>query len=563
MTKLQPKICKMCNQEFIPNSNNQIYCHREHYMTCPVCGKSYIEKNKDKYKFPPTACSKECKVKRIQATSMQKYGMLAPGNNPEAREKSKQTMQKRYGVDHAQQSKTIKQKSIDTWIEKYGVDNPQKVKEIKEKTIQTNMEKYGSICYLNSEEGKNRIDNIMLERYGTTIPLRNNEIMQRCIETNLERYGEANPTKNKQVKNKAIQTSMIRYGVPYPQTLEAVKAKMRDTFIKKYGVDNPSKNKEIIEKIRAKFIEKYKANGPLQVEEIASRIRETNMRLYGVPYYVMLPEVSRSSGKISKINIEIADKLRNIGLNVRLEDVVIDRHSYDIFIPQGNILLEIDPSYTHSIAGNHWNPKGLPKWYHLQKSVIAEREGYRCIHLWDWDSVSKFINLLTVKNTIYDNLSPMIISKEEATEFIDKYSLYDIDDDIQNIVYIGIKYKSKLINLIAFRKDDIINPDWTITGIEHRFNYNVNNGYKKILDYFISNYHPHKITAYSDYSKSNGEILKELGFDYNLFILPNKIWSKGRHAIVDDSSIIPEAMLEDNWRPVYNCGYKVYEKIIE
>ena len=46
------------------------------------------------YKFQNcnVACSYECRVKKTQKTSLEKYGCLAPGNNPEAREKSKKTM---------------------------------------------------------------------------------------------------------------------------------------------------------------------------------------------------------------------------------------------------------------------------------------------------------------------------------------------------------------------------------------------------------------------------------------------------------------------------------------
>ena len=112
---------------------------------------------------------------------------------------------------------------------------------------------------------------------------------------------------------------------------------------------------------------------------------------------------------------------------------------------------------------------------------------------------------------------------------------------------------------MGFRNVDIILKKWEIVCAEHRFGYNIYNGYMKIFNYFLDKYTPDKVIGYSDYSKSNGELLEELGFDQIDYILPNKIWSKGHHAIVDDTNIISEAMLEDNWLPVYNCGYKVYE----
>ena len=554
---IHPRKCKMCGKEFTPNSCHQVYCKRPHYRICPICGKSYLETNVEKFKNPPTACSKECKVKKIQATSLKRYGITAPGNNPEARTKARQTMNDKYGVDYAQQSKQIKQKSIDTWISKYGVDNPQKAQQVRAQTIQTNINKYGSISYLSSDEGKEKIDSVLLDKYGTTIPLRNEKIKQHWIETNISKYGTTNPLGNEEVREKCKQTSLDIYGTEYPQSSEIVKQRVKDTFMRNYGVDNCFKAKEVIDKIHKTFYEKYKANGPLQVEEIAARIRNTNMKRYGVPYYVMLPNVAKSSGRISSINRNIQRRLREFGIDGQLE-YAVDKKSYDIYIPQGDILLEINPSYTHSTAGNHWNPSGIDKNYHLNKTLLAEHNGYRCMHLWDWDCSSKFISLLTTKNIIYDKVNIEVIDKEEANEFIQKYSLYDISNT-PNVIYLGARYKSKVICLIGFRLLDVLAKTWDITCIEHRFNYNVYNGNQQILNYFIEKYTPNKIIGYADYSKSNGEILENLRFTYVRFVLPNKIWSKGRHAIIDSPYIVETAMIEDGWLPVYNCGYKVYE----
>ena len=180
------------------------------------------------------------------------------------------------------------------------------------------------------------------------------------------------------------------------------------------------------------------------------------------------------------------------------------------------------------------------------------------MHIWDWDCPSKFIKALVSKNIIYRKLSPVLIDSEEAKKFIQKYSLYDITENVDHVLFIGLRYKTKLMSLMGFKLTNFLTNTWTLICIEQRFNYVIYNGNKTILNHFIKLCNPHQIIAYADYSKTNGEILENLGFEYNSFILPNKIWSKGRHAIVDDPSIISEAMLDDGWLPVYNCGYKVY-----
>lgn len=558
MFTLKEKTCEICGKPFMPNGPKQKYCKEPHYRKCPVCGKSYVEPNFCKFKSPPTTCSMGCRVAKRTQTSILKYGMVAPGNNPEAREKAKKTMRDRYGVEYAQESKEIRQKSINTCRERYGVDNPQQCREIQTRTKNTNIQKYGSSSYLNSEIGKSNIANIMLDKYGTTIPLRNPDIKRHRIETNMEKYGVPYPTVLPEVKEKSRQTSLIRYGTDYPQSSEQVKQRMKDTFIRNYGVDNPLKSKEIIEKINKSFYSHYGAHGVLSVEEIASKIRSTNMKRYGVPYYVMLPHVSRSSGRVSKLNLDISDRLTQCGINNHIEHS-IGTLSYDIYIPQANMLLEIDPSYTHNTYGNHWRSKGISRWYHLKKTLLARKNGYRCIHLWDWDCVSKFVNSLTTVHTVYPVIPPEIIPKDAATKFIQQYGLYDVTKNISNLAFIGIRYKTKLMSLMGFRQIDPILNVWELVCIENRFNYKVFDGHQKILKEFIRQYNPSKIISYADFSKTNGESLEALGFKYIKFVMPNRIWSKGRHAIIDDSKIIPEAMLTEHWLPVYNCGYLLYE----
>lgn len=561
MSKYSAKICKICGKEFMPNSAHQVYCKDTHYRICPICGKSYAENNLDKFKYPPTTCSVECRVKKRTQTSLEKYGISAPGNNPDARRKAKQTMNDRYGVNYAQESKEIRKKSINTWIENYGVDNPQKCADIQKKTADTNIERYGSKSYLTSKEGKEVIDEIMLNKYGTTVPLRNPSIQDRQIATNIERYGIEYPILLPEMREKAKQTSLQKYGTEYPQSSEIVKQRTKDTFIRNYGVDNCFKSKEIIEKIHKAFFEHYGVDAVMNSPEIADRIRETNMKRYGVPYGIMLSKARKSSGVISKTNRNIIAKLNTIGISTKPEHT-IGNQSYDIYIPQSNMLIEIDPTYTHNTVGNHWNSNGISKDYHLKKTLQAIDAGYRCIHLWDWDSSDKFISSLTTGTIIYNKLYPEIINKTEATEFIQQYSLYDVTRNIQNIAYIGIRYKSKLMLIMGFKQTDPLLNTWELVCIENRFNYKVHNGNQIILDEFIHNYNPSKITCYVDFSKSNGEILENLGFEYTQFVLPNKIWSKGRHAIIDSPTIIPDAMILDHWLPVYNCGYKVYEKYL-
>ena len=561
MFTLSIKKCEICGKDFMPTNPRQKYCKDIHYRKCPICGKEYEEPNLDKFKQPPTTCSMECRVKKRTITSIEKYGINAPGNNPNAREKAKQTMRERYGVDYAQESKEIKDKSIKTWISKYGVDNPQKDNRVKAKTANTNLERYGSTSYLTSDCGKPVIESIMMNKYGTTVPLRNSDIKEHWKSTNLEKYGSISPLQNEDIKEQMKENSIIKYGTEYPQSSEIVKQHIKDTFIRNYGVDNCFKSKDIIEKIHRSFFNKYGVHGVMEVPHIAQKIIATNMKKYGVPYGIMVNKARISSGAISKINRAMQKKLNDVGFDTSTEYVIQNR-IYDIRIYPGNTLIEIDPSYTHNSIGNHWSGEGKSKYYHLEKTLIALKNGYRCMHLWDWDCQSKFINSLINKHTIYTDSSPIILTPEDASDFIQQYGLYNVTENIHNVIFIGIQYKTKLMSLIGFKQIDSLMNIWELICIESRFGYTVYNGNQLILDEFIRLYDPNKIVSYADFSKTNGDSLDALGFKYIKFIMPTKIWSKGRHAIIDDGNIIPEAMIADRWFPVYNCGYKMYEKYI-
>lgn len=54
--------CKFCGQEFVPRSNRQIYCDREHYRQCPSCGELYIERYSENLKRPPRLCCSTCRI---------------------------------------------------------------------------------------------------------------------------------------------------------------------------------------------------------------------------------------------------------------------------------------------------------------------------------------------------------------------------------------------------------------------------------------------------------------------------------------------------------------------
>ena len=86
-TVLTKKICLLCGKEFQPRTGRQMYCEDMHYGPCPVCGKS--TKILDPVLGPP-ACSEECRMARINATCLERYGNKDAVNSEHAKQLAKQ-----------------------------------------------------------------------------------------------------------------------------------------------------------------------------------------------------------------------------------------------------------------------------------------------------------------------------------------------------------------------------------------------------------------------------------------------------------------------------------------
>lgn len=433
--KLATRICKFCGKEFIPNSAKQVYCKGPHIRKCPICGKDYIEDNVENLKRPEVACSYKCRAKATRDTSLKKYGVVAPGNNKEAREKAKQTTLEHLGVEYAMQSKEVRDKS-------------------------------------------------------------------------------------------------------------------KKTLIERYGVDNASKSREIIEKRM-----------------------ETNIKKYGHPAAFMLPE-NQCHSPISKTNRRFAEKLESVGIHYIFEKRVSHKY-YDLYLPDLNILIEINPTYTHNSYHNHYLDCGLDKYYHRDKSKLAEYNGFRCIHVFDWDDQDKLIAMLNPDKYVIGARECQIyrINNTVGSKFLSDYHLNGTGR--LQILYLGLVYKGEIVQVIAFGKS--------------RYNKNYNNelirmcthpkyrivgGFERLFRYATVNYGIDNIVTYCDYSKFSGLSDINLGMKYVRSNPPNLIWSKdglkisdnllnakGHKNILRNSNLDNDrdiSMLNDGWLPIYDCGTKVF-----
>lgn len=499
-------------------------------------------------------------IKKISLNKLQKllkqYGIKKPKDLFYSQ--VKQIVKNKYGVDNVSQLKEVREKVKKTVVKKYGVNNVSQIEDVKSKKKQKAIEKYGVDCVLQNEIIKEKIKN-----------------------TNMQKYGVDNIGKSKSVRNKAKNTNLERYGVEYPGQSMVVKNKIKSTNIQRYGVPCVLQSEEIKMKIAKTNKERYGSYDNLSNPIFKEKIKNTCLNRYGVPYACMTEQCRKANGNAnSKINQKFSQMLKNNGIENKLEKP-LNKYSYDIEILNSNILIEINPTYTHNTThGSEFRghkKKPLHKEYHFGKTINASKNGYRCIHIWDWDNKDKIINILKPKEKFYArDCECREISKNESGIFLEKNHLQGSCRGQK--VMIGLFLDNNLVEVMVFGKPRYNKKyDWELLRLCSDFEKIIIGGVEKMFKYFLTKYSPKSIISYCDNSKFDGNVYKKLGFIKESYGKPSKHWYniKTKQHITDNllrqrgydqlfntdygKGTSNEMLMKENgFVEIYDCGQSTY-----
>lgn len=627
-------ICKNCNKEYeytvTSRKYKELYCsmhckqeaeekdNRPQNRICKHCGKQYFWTGEVKYygktgnlvdskKFCCYECGKEYKYAKVKATTLEKFGGMGWASK-ELNAKSKQTTLERYGTSNNNQ------KTKETLKAKYGVENISQVKEIsdkiskawknktkeeiaaktskmkqtklkrygnenytnREKQINTTLQKYGVENYLETEECKEKIINTNLKRYGCKRASQNTKISKKISES----WCKKTDTELQEIENKRIETNLKKYGVNYTSQNESVKKTLRENNIKKYGVPYTLQSEEVQTKIKENNLKKYGNPYSIATKEIREKIINTTFERYGVPYNCLTQAcLDANAHMISKVKLKFKNKLASYGISTESE-FVLEKYSYDFKID--DILIEINPTYTHNsttfaqIGKSKFKPKDM--YYHYNKTKVARENGYKCIHIWDWDNEDKIIQMLLSRKTLYArNLQLKEVSLEDTTIFLNMYHLQN--SCLGQEIRLGLYQEKELVEIMTFGKSRYNkNYKYEILRLCTKSGYKVVGGTEKLFAHFIKKYNPTSIISYCDNSKFSGEVYLRLGMQQKGSSNPSKHWfnlETGRH-ITDNllrqrgySQLHNDTehkkgennellMLQSKYFEVYDCGQSTY-----
>lgn len=516
------KTCKICGKQF-EGSGKAAYCSGPHYKACEVCGNLFEWDHKN----PKKCCSKKCSA-LLRKSSIESTVRVC----------------ELCGKKFHPRSNT----------QRYCEDDHFKPCPICGSPVKVLAEYDSARCC--SIECTTKLRQKTCESiYGVKVASQSDEVKAKIRESALSESTVA----------KRRQTSMQNWGVSNPSQHPDVQKKISETI----------RSKDCRNRTRVTTLERFGVPYAMQSERGMSRYKQTIQEKYGVPYYCMTDDCRQSAGDIiSSINRAVGQRLNEFSIPYKFE-TRLDNYSYDIQIQDSNILLEIDPTYTHNAVGNHWG-KGLDKYYHRDKSKLAEKYGYRCIHIFDWDSIDKIVNMLKPKIPRYArNCEIVELDAEVVSTFED---LYHLQGRVRRQkICLGLYLNNELIQVMTFGAPRYNkNYEWELLRLCSDSRYAVVGGAEKLWKYFIHNYNPNSVISYCDVAKFSGQVYSRLGMILKNVVEPNKIWSKGGEMITGNLLLQrgydqlfhtnygkgtdnEQLMLDHGWLPVYDCGQSVYE----
>lgn len=471
------KICKCCGLEFETNIPQKLFCNREHWIPCPVCGKPVKKTDRD-FTKPPKCCSGKCSHE-LRMRNLPKH-----------------------------------------------------------------------ICKLCGKEftPKSGVGLICPDTHYRTCPVCGKEFI-----VTREHIDTLTCSKECQWEHK------------------------KQTCIEKYGADHPMKTPIGQLHFHQAMKRKYGKEHALQIESCRQKQVNTNMERYDSPYFCTTQECvdkqTEKSGIISKINLQFAEALKNANIEYRMEKK-IGTKSFDFEIVGENILIEIDPAFSHAVVDTFYEAKD--KYYHRDKSKLAENAGYRCIHIWDWDDWYRVIPLLAPRKRVYARKCKIVkLFPKIAIQFVEENHIQGSCRG-QSVCF-GLVHEDELVQVMTFgrpRYDKKYDVELLRLCTKQRLQ--VVGGASKLFKFAMEYIDPDSVISYCDISKFSGDVYEKLDMNLIRTTPPQEIWSKGKEYVTANllrqrgydqlfktdygKGVSNEQLMLDNgWLPVFDCGQQVWE----
>ena len=207
--------------------------------------------------------------------------------------------------------------------------------------------------------------------------------------------------------------------------------------------------------------------------------------------------------------------------------------------------------------------------------MIANDNGYRCIHIFDWDNRTDILSMIKPKTTIYARDCKVYKLTKIATDgFLRDYHIQGTCKG--QAISFGLVYNKELMQVMTFGKSRY-NKNYSVELLRMatKRGYRVIGGASRLFKFFVNTYEVSNIISYCDLSKFTGAVYEKIGMKFLHRTPPQEVWSKGNQKITANllrqrgfdqlfgtsfgkGTNNEQLMLEHGWLPVYDCGQAVY-----
>jgi hypothetical protein len=337
--------------------------------------------------------------------------------------------------------------------------------------------------------------------------------------SNIIKYNVDYPMMLTEIQDKATKTNISKYGVKYLQQSDEIKEITKINNIKKWGVDHISKS-EIVRLKTSKI-----SHDLNYIKYISNSISLFKCDL-GLEHYFEINNDNYYHRKKSKNSLcticnpigdsssikekELYNFIKQI-YNGKIMQSYRDGLEIDIYLPEMNLGFEFNGLYWHSELYKD-------KLYHLNKTNYFKEKGINIVHIWetDWSNKkdivkSKIIKLLKLNNNkVYDKLEIKEIKSNNIIKLF--FTKNELVFNYRSNIKIGVYDNNDLLSLITFKKIKNKENEWILSNFSNKINYNNNDTFNIMINYFVEKYNPKSITTNLNNDWPINTIYFEMGF---------------------------------------------------
>ena len=225
-----------------------------------------------------------------------------------------------------------------------------------------------------------------------------------------------------------------------------------------------------------------------------------------------------ASAGSSKPEYEINEFLESLGLTTQMHHrQIADSYEYDVTVPEKKVAIEFNGLYWHS-------EKFKARNYHRDKTLAAEKAGWRVIHVWedDWrdkpEVVKKMLaRKLGVSKEGRVNARSLGVRDAPVAGSNALLEANHIQGTGRGSVRLGLYRGDELVAVALFLRRR--SGEWELT--RYGSSCIVRGGFSKLLTAFVKNREFDRLVTFSDTTVSDGGLYEQLGFVRDGVIAPD------------------------------------------